>query len=100
MRLGHNFLPALDFVAAQTAFQPADRRKQELEDAVRYGDDPGETKTRIDLARRSSIVLSQYAARAIDSCSAVRVIQSSDSRSPDGRTLTKFGRASIGGLSR
>lgn len=40
----------LDYVVAQTAYQPVDRQQLEVEDTVRYGSDYAETKRRLDLA--------------------------------------------------
>ena len=41
---------ALDYVSAKSAFQPIDQRKLELEDVLRFGTDPDETKKRLTLA--------------------------------------------------
>ena len=41
---------ALDYVAAKNAFQPIGQRKSDLEDVLRYGTDPDETKKRLTLA--------------------------------------------------
>lgn len=40
----------LDYVAAQSSFQSADRRLQDIEDSIRYGTDHDETKNRLDIA--------------------------------------------------
>ena len=40
----------LDFVAAQTSFQPSERRRTDVENAVRFGSDHDETKNRLELA--------------------------------------------------
>lgn len=41
---------SLDYVAAQSAFRPADQRRRDLEDVVRFGSDPAETRGKIELA--------------------------------------------------
>jgi hypothetical protein len=41
---------ALDYVAAKSAFQPVEQRKSALEDVLRFGTDPDETKKRLALA--------------------------------------------------
>lgn len=41
---------ALDYVAARSAFQPIGQRKSDLEDVLRFGTDPDETKKRLTLA--------------------------------------------------
>lgn len=41
---------SLDFISARNAFQPIAHRKADLEDTLRFGTDPDETKRRITLA--------------------------------------------------
>jgi hypothetical protein len=41
---------ALDYVVAQSAFQPIEQRKADLEDVLRFGTDPRESKKRLSLA--------------------------------------------------
>jgi hypothetical protein len=41
---------SLDYVAAKNAFQPTEQRKSDIEDVLRFGTDPQETKRRLALS--------------------------------------------------
>jgi len=41
---------SLDFISARSAFQPIAQRKADLEDTLKFGSDPDETKRRLSLA--------------------------------------------------